>query len=126
MEYDCILNGHLLYFTAIWYILWPFWYILWSFGIFFPVLVLCTRKNLATLTVSRCHRYVAFEKELPVSLIAYRPRRNFKFKFQGYFLRRFLSQYLASPLVFGLKPSSQVDLLAQLVFKRLTCKKATD
>jgi hypothetical protein len=45
-----------------WYILWPFglfncnwkyfmaiWYILWSFGIFFPVLVFCTKKNLATL-----------------------------------------------------------------------------
>jgi hypothetical protein len=25
------------------------WYILWSFGIFFPVLVFCTKKNLATL-----------------------------------------------------------------------------
>jgi hypothetical protein len=25
------------------------WYILWSFGTFFPVLVFCTKKNLATL-----------------------------------------------------------------------------
>jgi hypothetical protein len=25
------------------------WYILWSFGLFFPVLVFCTKKNLATL-----------------------------------------------------------------------------
>jgi hypothetical protein len=45
-----------------WYILWSFglfcgnfvyfvalWYILWSFGIYFPVLVCCTKKNLATL-----------------------------------------------------------------------------
>jgi hypothetical protein len=45
-----------------WYILEPFglfygnwkyfmvvWYILWSLGIFFPVLVFCTKKNLATL-----------------------------------------------------------------------------
>jgi hypothetical protein len=26
------------------------WNILWSFGIFFPVLVCCTKENLATLT----------------------------------------------------------------------------
>jgi hypothetical protein len=25
------------------------WYILWSFGIYFPILVFCTNKNLATL-----------------------------------------------------------------------------
>jgi hypothetical protein len=25
------------------------WYILWSLGIYFPVLVFCTKKNLATL-----------------------------------------------------------------------------
>jgi hypothetical protein len=25
------------------------WYIFWSFGLFFPVLVFCTKKNLATL-----------------------------------------------------------------------------
>jgi hypothetical protein len=34
--------GHWKYFMAI-------WNILWSFGIFFPVLVCCTKKNLATL-----------------------------------------------------------------------------
>jgi hypothetical protein len=28
------------------------WYILWSFGIFYPVLVYCTEKNLATLVKS--------------------------------------------------------------------------
>jgi hypothetical protein len=32
----------LVYFTTIWYILWPL-------DIFFPVLVSCTKKNLATL-----------------------------------------------------------------------------
>jgi hypothetical protein len=38
MENDGILYGHLEYFTAIWYILWPFgnvvviWYILPCFG----------------------------------------------------------------------------------------------
>jgi hypothetical protein len=31
-----------MYFTAVWYILWPFWSI-------FPVLVCCTKKNLATM-----------------------------------------------------------------------------
>jgi hypothetical protein len=34
--------GHSVHFKAIWYILWSFWYI-------FPVLVCCTKKNLATL-----------------------------------------------------------------------------
>jgi hypothetical protein len=28
------------------------WYILWSFGIFLPILVCCTKKNLATLVYS--------------------------------------------------------------------------
>jgi hypothetical protein len=37
--------GHWKYFMAI-------WYILWSFGIFVPVLVSCTKKNLATLLAS--------------------------------------------------------------------------
>jgi hypothetical protein len=32
----------MVYLTAIWYILWPF-------GIFFPVLVCCAKKTLATL-----------------------------------------------------------------------------
>jgi hypothetical protein len=49
-----------------WYILWPFgifyshvvyfvdiWCILWLFGIFCPVLVRCTKKNLATLVSAR-------------------------------------------------------------------------
>jgi hypothetical protein len=42
----------LVYFMAIWYILWPFWYSLWLFGIFFPVLVCCINKNLATLVMT--------------------------------------------------------------------------
>jgi hypothetical protein len=37
--------GNLVYFVVIWSILWPF-------GIFFPVLVCCTKKNLATLLCS--------------------------------------------------------------------------
>jgi hypothetical protein len=35
-------HSHWVYFEAVWYILWPF-------GIFFPVLVHCTKRNLATL-----------------------------------------------------------------------------
>jgi hypothetical protein len=35
MEAVGIFYGHLVHFTAIWYILWTFG-ILWSFGIFFP------------------------------------------------------------------------------------------
>jgi hypothetical protein len=37
-----IFYGHLAYFMAI-------WYILWNFGVFFPVLVCCVKKNLAAL-----------------------------------------------------------------------------
>jgi hypothetical protein len=40
-----LFHGHLVYFTAI-------WYILWLFGIFSPVLVYCTKKNLATLLMT--------------------------------------------------------------------------
>jgi hypothetical protein len=42
MENLGIFYDHLVYFTAV-------ENILWSFGIFFPVLVFCTEKNLATL-----------------------------------------------------------------------------
>jgi hypothetical protein len=44
---EYILYGHLGYFTTI-------WYILCSYGTFFPVLVSCITKNLATLEV--CQR----------------------------------------------------------------------
>jgi hypothetical protein len=53
MENLGIFYGHLVYFTAIgnmYYM--AIWYILWSFGIFLTVLVFCTKKNLATLTLS--------------------------------------------------------------------------
>jgi hypothetical protein len=41
-----IMCGHLVYFVAI-------GYILWLFGIFFPVWVCCTKKNLATLLTTQ-------------------------------------------------------------------------
>jgi hypothetical protein len=44
-----IFYGH-LDFTAIWYIFLAMWEISWLFGIFSPVLVRCTKKNLATLS----------------------------------------------------------------------------
>jgi hypothetical protein len=45
MENVGIFYGHLVSFKAI-------WYILWSFGIYFPVLVCCSKKNLTTLIFS--------------------------------------------------------------------------
>jgi hypothetical protein len=59
MEDVGILYVHLVYFTAIGNITHiAIWYILWSFGIFFPVLVCCTKKNLATLHVpSKLERF---------------------------------------------------------------------
>jgi hypothetical protein len=44
MEDVGIFYGQLVYIVAI-------WYILWIFGLFFPVLVCCIKKNLATLQV---------------------------------------------------------------------------
>jgi hypothetical protein len=69
MKYAGIFYGHLVYFTAIWYILglfgvyWVYlvyygsiWYLYFMFfGIFFPVLVYCTQKTLAT-PIFDCHR----------------------------------------------------------------------
>jgi hypothetical protein len=53
MEDVDMLFGHLVYFTAIWYIVWPFdiWY---EYLVFFPILVCWTMNNLATL------KYVQF------------------------------------------------------------------
>jgi hypothetical protein len=53
MEDFGIFYGHLICLDGIWCISWPFGIcILWLFGIFFPVLVCCTNKNLATLFCS--------------------------------------------------------------------------
>jgi hypothetical protein len=45
MEDVGICYGPLIYFMVIWCILWPF-------GVFFHVLVSCTKKNLATLAAT--------------------------------------------------------------------------
>jgi hypothetical protein len=78
----------LAYFMTIWSILWPFGYvyfvaihyILWSFGIFFPVLVCCTKKNLATL-----HMFPALSLRVVINRIdmitiwPYRQKQNNEF-----------------------------------------------
>jgi hypothetical protein len=52
MENVGIFDGRLVYFTAIWCISWPFvTFYGYTFGIFSPVLVRCTKKNLATLSM---------------------------------------------------------------------------
>jgi hypothetical protein len=43
-----IFSGHLVNFNDIWYILWPLG-ISYGYLVHFPVLVWCTKKNLATL-----------------------------------------------------------------------------
>jgi hypothetical protein len=45
----CLFYGKMVYSKAV-------WYILWLFGIFFPVLECCIKKNLATL-VGRMKKY---------------------------------------------------------------------
>jgi hypothetical protein len=49
MENDGIFYVHLVNFTAIGNILWPFGVFCGHLVLFFPVLVCCTKKNLATL-----------------------------------------------------------------------------
>jgi hypothetical protein len=46
-----VLNSHLVYFTAMWYILWPFG-LCYGYLMYFPILVCCTKKKLATLEES--------------------------------------------------------------------------
>jgi hypothetical protein len=46
-----ILYGHLVYSTAIWYIVWPFGIFHGHLVYFFPALVSCIKENLATLDV---------------------------------------------------------------------------
>jgi hypothetical protein len=54
-----IICGHLVYFTAIWYIYFmDIWCSLWSFGTFSFVLVNCTEKNLATLHLGELVKFV--------------------------------------------------------------------
>jgi hypothetical protein len=47
MEGAGILHAHLVYFMAIWYILWPFGIFYGYLVYIFPILVCCTKKNLA-------------------------------------------------------------------------------
>jgi hypothetical protein len=55
MEDVCIFDGQLVYFMVNLVYLLAIWYIKWLFGIFFPVLVYCTKKNMATLVA--CNMY---------------------------------------------------------------------
>jgi hypothetical protein len=49
MEDVGIFYGHLVHFMAFWYILWTFGIVRGNLIFIFPVLVFCTKKNLATL-----------------------------------------------------------------------------
>jgi hypothetical protein len=49
MEAVGIFHGHVVYFKAVWYICWPFGIFYIGIWYIFPVLVCCTKKNLATL-----------------------------------------------------------------------------
>jgi hypothetical protein len=54
-ENVALFYGHLEYFVNILDFFMTIWYILCSFGTFFPVLVSCTKKNLATLLYTSAH-----------------------------------------------------------------------
>jgi hypothetical protein len=47
-----IFGGHLVYFSAIWYILWPFGIFFGYLELFLPVLVCKRNKNLAALLLT--------------------------------------------------------------------------
>jgi hypothetical protein len=48
-----VLHAHLLFLLPFCYIFMASWYFYCQFGTFFPILVCCTKKNLATLTRRR-------------------------------------------------------------------------
>jgi hypothetical protein len=52
MEDVGLLYGHLVHFTVFCYILWTFGIVRGNLVYIFPVLVFCTKKNLATLMTS--------------------------------------------------------------------------
>jgi hypothetical protein len=52
MKYVDILYDHLVYFTAIWYILWPFGIFIGYLVYFFPHFGILSQNNLATLLVN--------------------------------------------------------------------------
>jgi hypothetical protein len=49
MVQNGIFYNNLVYFSVSWYIFAVIWYIWWSFGIIFPFLVCCAKKNPAML-----------------------------------------------------------------------------
>jgi hypothetical protein len=64
MEDFDIFFGHSVYFKPIWYILWPFG-TFYGHLVFFPILVCCTRKTLATLVTSSCYGCANSDPKLP-------------------------------------------------------------
>jgi hypothetical protein len=74
---------HLVYFTAIWYILWPFGKFYGRLVYFSRcgLVVCCTNKNLATLFISRTTRLFAasqrWRRHLKLRLLQVRPILNF-------------------------------------------------
>jgi hypothetical protein len=75
MENVGIYFGHLEYIPAIRYILWLIVNLLRQFGIFFPVLVYCVKKNLATLAGSRMEPSIKAKK--PMAPFGPQTRRPF-------------------------------------------------
>jgi hypothetical protein len=63
-----ILYDHLVYFTANWYFLSPF-------GTLFPILVCCTKKNLATLSLKPSQKPQE-KKKMALKQAASRPREK--------------------------------------------------
>jgi hypothetical protein len=57
--------GHLICFTAIWYILWPF-AIFVGHLVYFSVLVCCNKKNLATLEGNKFADVVKSNRSLEI------------------------------------------------------------
>jgi hypothetical protein len=57
-----IFYGHLVHFTVFCHILWTFGIVRGNLVYFFPVLVFCTKKNLATLVRNDLQCFVLLEK----------------------------------------------------------------
>jgi hypothetical protein len=78
---------NLVFFTAISYIVWPFGIFCGNFGNYFPVLVCCTTKNLATLLCTWGQFFEKGDRQklctfailafiLPVSMLTHLPKKQ--------------------------------------------------
>jgi hypothetical protein len=75
--FRCFFIVHFVYFTTKWYIFWPFGTFCGHLA-FFPILVCCTEKNLATLILSHSGPAASSSSLFPTAVNLTTPSLNFR------------------------------------------------